>query len=105
MNDRSTPHTAPDANSPSAADFARLHRIVEGLIDADLLLPEDGGTLLEVIEAAHRSLDGGAAGASRQHTRRIVLAIEALVQSGTLDEAHGRTALETARRMLNDAAG
>jgi hypothetical protein len=105
MNNWIDPNPAPEATPPDAAKLVHLYRMVEGLLDADLLLAEEGGTLLKAITAARRARDRGDVAAARRHTTRFVLAMEGLVRDGLLDEAHGRGALEAARRMLNDTAG
>jgi hypothetical protein len=104
MNDPSAPNLAMDATPPGAAKFGRLFRLVEGLIDADLLLFDDGEALLAEIEVAGRALEEGDAAAVARHLARFIRTMTALMQSGLLEEAHGRAALEGARRML-DAAG
>jgi hypothetical protein len=79
--------------------------MVVGLIDADLLLAEEGRGLLRVIDAARRALDRGATEDSCRHTGRFVRAMEAIVRDGRLDAAHGGAALAAARRMLEAPDG
>lgn len=105
MSDPMPPKLATDASVSSATEFARLHRIVQGLIDADLLLAEEGCGLLKVIDAAHWARDRGAAEDSRWHTRRFVRTMEALVRDGRLDAAHAGAALAAARGMLETSVG
>ena len=88
-----------------AAEFARLSLIVERLLDADLLLAEEGGALLAEIEAARQSLGEDDEAAVGWHTANFLRALEALVRSGRLGEEHGRAVIEGARRMLDAPAG
>jgi hypothetical protein len=87
-----------------AADLDHLSLMIERLLDADLLLSGEGGALLAEIEAARQSLERGDAEAAGRHTARLVGAIEALARDGRLSEAHGREALESARRLLDGPA-
>ena len=105
MNEQHTPHAASTASTPSVADLTRLHRMVEGLIDADLLLAADGDPLLEMIEAARQARAAGDRAAVCRHTARCLRALEALIRSEGLDAADGRLALDSARRLLNIRAG
>jgi DNA-binding FadR family transcriptional regulator len=86
------------------ADLDHLSLLVARLLDADLLLAEEDGALLAEIEAARRSLETGAAETACRHTERFVRALEALARDGRLSEAHGRVALEWARRLLDAPA-
>jgi hypothetical protein len=105
MDDPTHPNPAMDALPPSAAALAQLYRMVERLVDADYLLAEDGGALLVEIAAARGALDAGDVAAAHGHTRQFCEALEALVRSDLIEEAHGRSALAAARRMLGDPAG
>jgi hypothetical protein len=88
-----------------AAECARLSLIIERWLDADLLLVEEGETLLAEITATHRALEGGDVEAIHRHTRQFLLAVEALVGSGRLGEGHRCPALAAARGLLEAAAG
>jgi hypothetical protein len=88
-----------------AAECARLSLIVERWLDADLLLAEEGGTLLAALRAAGRALEEGDEAAVGSHLARLVRTLEALTQSRTLATAEGRAALDTARQMLEASAG
>lgn len=83
------------------ADLIRLSRLVEGLMDADILLAEDAGALLEAIETAHRSLSEGGVEAVRQHVQRLVHLTEALVKTDALAPAEGRAVIIATDRILN----
>ena len=85
-----------------AAECARLSLIVQRWLDADLLLAEEGAALLAQVAEARRALDGRDAAAARRHTRRFVQVLDALVETGLLEEPRGRLALAAARQMLDD---
>lgn len=105
MDEPISPNPTSGTTSPSAADFAPLTRLVEGLMDADMLLAEDSSVLLEAIQAAHQSLDAGDAAAVRGHAARFVQTLEALVQTGKLDQADGRMVIEAVHQILDAPTG
>jgi hypothetical protein len=89
---------------PRAEKFARFSLMVERLLDAELLLEEEGAVLLAETEAARQSLDRGEMETARWHVEHVALFTEALVQSALLPVAEGRAVLETARQILADQA-
>jgi hypothetical protein len=91
---------------PSCASaIDRLRRLVGGLLDADILLPEEGGALLEMIEAALQCHGDGDLRAARRHATQLGRAIEALVRSGAIEEAAGREALAASHKAFGDLSG
>jgi hypothetical protein len=98
-----TPNRGPHAGVPSAEELTQLARLVRGMVDADLLLAEDGGALLRSIETARVSLDEGDLEAAHRHLRQFCQEMQALAQSGRLKETDGHAALASARRILGDA--
>jgi hypothetical protein len=93
------PDRAAGATPARATEFDRLYRLIEGLLDADILLAEEGGALLEAIDQAHRCHREGDREAAHRQWLRLGLAIESLVENGRLEEAHGRAALALVRQM------
>jgi hypothetical protein len=83
------------------AELSRLTRLVEGLLDADILLAADAGALLEAIETARQSLSEGGVEAARQHVERLARLTEALVQTDVLALAEGRAVILVTNRILN----
>jgi acyl carrier protein len=83
-------HFAPDP----AVEFDRLFWLIEGFLDADILLSEEGSALLKQIDQARRRHREGDAEAARRDTARLIQRIEALIASGRLDAPHGRAALD-----------
>jgi len=72
MSDRDTKAES-TGSMPSAGDgLGRLSLIVERLVDADLLLPEEGSALLALIQAPRRSVAVGCRRTRRPHVRRAV---------------------------------
>src|SRR5437773_1626236 len=104
MNDRNTPNPVPDATPPDAAELVHLCRMVERLLDADLILAQDGEALLEAVAAACRSHGDGDIEAVCRHTARLLRALETLITSRELDAEDGRPALAAARQILRDGA-
>jgi len=94
-----------EVTPPSAAEFLSLFQRVQGWIDGDLLLAEEGGALFAEIAAAGRAREAGDPAASRRHTARFIRALEMLIESRELDAEVGRPALAAAREILNDGAG
>jgi hypothetical protein len=105
MNDPSPPNAAHETGPRSAEELTRLVWWVEGLLDADRLLGEDGDALLRALAAAQGAMEGGKVAAARRHTRQFCRGIEALVQCGMLEEAPGHAALDTAHHLLTELSG
>jgi hypothetical protein len=91
------PDRAAGATPARATELDRLYRLIEGLLDADILLPEEGRALLEAIDRARRCHREGDLEAAHRHWLRLGLAIQSLVENGRLKEAHGRAALAIVR--------
>jgi hypothetical protein len=105
MSDPMAPNPAMEVTPPSAAEFLSLFRRVEGWMDSDFLLAEEGGALLAEITAAGRAREADDPAAVRRHTARFIRALEMLIESRELDAEVGRPALAAAREILNDGAG
>ena len=101
MADSFIPDRAAGATPARATEFDRLYRLIEGLLDADILLPEEGRALLEAIDRAHRCHSEGDLEAAHRYWLRLVVAIASLVENGRLEEAHGRAALAILRQTLS----
>ena len=82
-----------------APDRVQWALIVQRLMDADLLLPEEGNALLTEIEAWNPPMDS--ADAQRTHADRFIEALEAIVQTDRLDASAKEAALKTARALLH----
>jgi hypothetical protein len=78
-----------------AADIARLSLMIERLLDAELLLAEEGAALLAEVEAASRLLEEGDAETAQRHIHRVVLYTEELLRSEGLDTAQVQALRET----------
>ena len=94
-----------EVTPPSSAAFLSLFRMVEAWIDGDLLLAEAGGALLAEIAAAGGARDAGDRAAVRQHTARVLRALEALIASREMEAEDARPALAAAREILRNSAG
>jgi hypothetical protein len=105
MDDPISPDPATNSTPISASTFDPLYRWVEGLLDADILLAVEGLAILKTIDLARRHYREGDVESTRRHTTRMGQAIEGLVGSGLLGEAHGRVALALTVRLLRDEAG
>jgi hypothetical protein len=105
MSDPMARDPAMEMTPPSEAELLSLFRTVEGWIDGDLLLAEDGGALLAEIAGAGSARDAGDAAAVRRHTVRFLRALETLIASRELDPEDGNPALAAAREILNNDAG
>jgi hypothetical protein len=92
------PDRAAGATPAPATEFDRLYRLIEGLLDADILLPEEGGALLEALDRARRCHREGDREAAHRQWLRLGLAIQSLVENGRLEEAYGRAALALVRQ-------
>ena len=75
-----------------AQDIDRLMLMVLRLMDADILPPNEGNTLLAEIEGLARTLEETAAEGEADNEDRLPQTGEALVQTDRLDaSAHGQT--------------
>jgi hypothetical protein len=102
MNDPMALDPSRELSPPTTVEFQRLFRRVEGWIDADLLLAEEGGPLLAEIAAAGRARDAGDAAALRRHLEGFLQALEGLSRSRELDTRDGGSALAAVRQLLNE---
>jgi hypothetical protein len=93
------PDRAAGATPARATEFDRLYRLIEGLLDADILLAEEGGALLEALDRARQCHREGDLEAAHRHWIRLGRAIESLVENSRLEEAPGRAALALVRQM------
>jgi hypothetical protein len=100
MDELISPNPAAESTPAAASTFDHLYRWVEGLLDAEILLAEEGTPILKTVDLARRHQHKGEVEATRRHTARVVQAIEGLVGSGLLGEAHGRMALAWRDRLL-----
>lgn len=85
-----------------APDRAQCALMVQRLMDADLLLPEEGDALLAEIEAWNPPTDSD--DAPRTHADRFIEALEALMQTDRFDTSARQAALETAHALLHQPA-
>lgn len=86
--------------------IAALHHLallLQRLLDAELLLEEDGALLLTETAAARRSLETGDTEAAHQHIERLAQRAETLMEDGALDITNGRTVIETARKIAAES--
>lgn len=75
---------------------------VQRLMDADLLLPEEGNALLAEIQVWSPSTDS--LDAQRRHAERLLQALEALMQTDRLDASARQAALDTAHAVIQQPA-
>jgi hypothetical protein len=89
-----------------AMSFAALHHLallVQRLLDAELLLEEDGAILLTETEATRRSLEAGDREVAHQHIERLTQRAKALIEDGALDTTNGHALIEAARHIVAKA--
>lgn len=87
----------------STSDRAQYALIVQRLMDADLLLPEEANALLAEIEAWGTPTDS--ADARRIHANQFTQALEAIMQTDRLDASARQVAQKTARALIHQPAG
>ena len=100
MNELNAFHPASASPSTGPADSARLALIVQRLVDADLLLPEEGEELLAKIAVTDELSDRDRSESTDTRVMQFLLNLEALAQSDCLDAAARQSALETARALI-----
>ena len=86
--------------APNSVDIHRLTRTVQRLMDADLVLPDEAGALVEEIEASARSPDEAVSERARENDEPLYLTLEALVRTDRLDASIGEKAQAIVRRIL-----
>ena len=87
-----------------ALELARLSLSIERLIDAELLLTEEGEKLLEEIEAACHSLETSDFQGIEQHITQLLCDLRTLMRTDRLPAAEGQMAAEAAGCILNPPA-
>ena len=83
-----------------AADIQSLTLLIQRILDAELLLEEEGAALLAQTGAAGRSLEAGDGPGARRHLERLAQLTEALVATDALALADGQAVIEPANRLL-----
>jgi hypothetical protein len=82
------------------AVVAQLQQSFQAWMDADQILPADGQSLLAMLDLALAGRAGASAAAAGAVIEAVIERTEALIEAGTLEVAHGRGALESARAFL-----
>ena len=86
------------------ADFDRLSLLVRRILDAELLLEEEGAALLAESDAAGRSLEAGEKEAARRHVERLARFTAALVETNALARTDGQAVPQFTDGLLNPRA-
>jgi hypothetical protein len=84
----------------NGAAIGRLRRQVQGLIDADLILPQDGEWLMAALERTGQDLAAADLRASRSDLQDFIERLAGLIRSGGLEAAAGDPPVEEARGVL-----
>ncbi|HLK59063.1 MAG TPA: hypothetical protein VKU00_21055 [Chthonomonadaceae bacterium] len=87
----------------NTVELQRLSLMVLRLMDADLLLPEEGSALLAEIEALEQARDNATAARVASSCARLLPQLEVLVRTDRLDASTGGQAQEIVRRILREA--
>jgi hypothetical protein len=82
------------------AEIGTLRQRIQALLDADCVLPEDGGALLAALDAALQDLATGRTPAAGAGIQRFIERAQSLMEAGVLERRAGRPPLETARALL-----
>jgi hypothetical protein len=77
-----------------------LERRVQALVDGDLVLASDGGSLLAQLETARRHLTDGDTPVAESGMQGFVDRMEALVQASAFEWEEGGAPIEEARMIL-----
>jgi hypothetical protein len=89
----------------NGAAIGRLRQQLQGLIDADLILPEDGQWLMASLERTFQRLTAADAQASRSDMRGFIERLQVLIQTGILETDAGEPPVETAHVILASLRG
>ena len=83
-----------------AADLNGLTLLVRRLLDAELLLEDDGAALLAESDAARRSYEAGDADTARRHIERLAHFTAALVATNALARTDAQAVLRISDGLL-----
>jgi hypothetical protein len=89
----------------SGAAIGRLRQQIEGLVDADLILPEDGEWLLAALTRTLHGLTAADFRTSRSDIHCIIERLQILMQTGVLEAAAGEPPVALARGVLASLHG
>jgi hypothetical protein len=89
----------------SGAVIGRLQEQIEGLVDADVLLLEDGEWLMATLERTLQGLAAADLRVSRSGVQGFIERLEGLVESGELDALDGQPPVDLARGVLASLHG
>ena len=76
--------------------IAQLQQRVQGQIDGDQVLPDDGSSLLALLNRAREALSLEHTAAARAGIEAFISRVLALIEVGALDVADGRLLIEAA---------
>jgi hypothetical protein len=86
--------------NPCPANVARLSLLVQRTLDAEVLDDTDSAALLGAAEAVRRSLEEGDVPTAKTNRQAFIHQVNALVQTGQLTPAQGKTLTDAARALL-----
>jgi hypothetical protein len=89
----------------SGAAIGRLRQQIEGLVDADLILPEDGQWLLAALTRTLQGLTTADSRASRSDMQGVIERLQSLMQTGVLGAAAGEPPVDLAHGILASLRG
>jgi hypothetical protein len=87
--------------------FSELHTyhcVIDWLLDADLILPQDGKTLLGHLDGVSHCWDAGRAEEAFSHLARFADALGELIRREQINDVDALTAFRTARQALGNQA-
>jgi hypothetical protein len=82
------------------AAIGKLERSVQALIDGDLVLASDGGSLLAQLETARRHLTAGDTPAAQSGMQAFMDLVQGLVQANGFEWEEGGAPIDAARTIL-----
>ena len=92
----------PGGNSRAIGE---LRQQIAGLMDADLILLEDGQWLVATLDRTLQRLTAADTHASRSSMRGFIERLQSLMQTGVLQAAAGHPPVDTARAILASLHG
>jgi hypothetical protein len=89
----------------NGAAIGRLHQQIQGLIDADLILPEDGQWLMATLAQVSRPPASADLPAFRSHLQGFIERLNSLIHTGIIEAATGQPPVEMASVILASLHG
>jgi hypothetical protein len=98
-------HAMGETVGGNGAAIGRLHQQIQRLMDADLILLEDGEWLMATLDGILQRLTAADVRASQSEMRGFIERLQDLIQTGIIEAAAGQPPVAAARMILVSLRG